>query len=174
MRMGFIFTGAFWGLLLIVIGVLAILNTVFNMNMPVFRIVFAVFFIFIGISILVGGFHVSPDRNTVLFGERNLRVTTDPGPYNVIFGQAVIDYSGHPGSGRSEANVIFADGTLLLDKEIPARVEVHAAFSSARMPDGSSISFGEYVYRTPAFQEGEKHLTIKASVVFGDLSLSLR
>jgi len=174
MKMGFVFTGVFWGLLLIVVGVLAIANTVFNVNLPIFRIVVAVFFIFLGISVLVGGFRVSTDRNTVIFEDRNLRVTPEPGQVNVLFSQGTLDFSDYPAGGHKEVNVVFANGILLLDKETPARVKVSAAFSSARMPDGNTVSFGDYTYQTPAFQEGEEHLSIKASVVFGSLNVVLR
>jgi hypothetical protein len=50
-------------------------------------------------------------------------------------------------------------------------IRTNAAFASAEMPDGNSISFGNYSYKTKTFSPGTNYLEIEASVVFGKLSI---
>jgi predicted membrane protein len=44
----------FWGLVLILIGLSLIIKIVFNIDFPIFKILFAFLFIYIGIKVLVG------------------------------------------------------------------------------------------------------------------------
>lgn len=169
----FFLSGAFWGVLLIIIGVLAILRAVFNISIPIFRIAFALVLIYIGISVLAGGFSWSSHGNMVLFDDRRISVTEADGEYNIIFGKGTIDLSKlSPENARQiETNVIFADGQLLIDPEVPAKIVLHSAFAQARTPDGVSVALGEHVYKTGPYQERERHLNIEASVVFGVLDV---
>jgi hypothetical protein len=64
----------------------------FNLNVPIFRVAFALFFIYAGISILVGGTWTSPDKDTVLSEDHRLEASSEPGKHNVLFGQGTIDF----------------------------------------------------------------------------------
>ena len=71
MKMGFLFSGIFWGVILILLGLAMIIKVVFNVSLPIFRIVFAIIFVYIGFKILVGGFGggIKTEKNDVVFGE---------------------------------------------------------------------------------------------------------
>ena len=65
--------GVFWGALLIVIGLTLIIRFVFNVDFPVFRVILALFIIYIGLRILIGGFGLfrfETSANDVLFNEK--------------------------------------------------------------------------------------------------------
>jgi len=64
-----------------------------------------------------------------------------------------------------EIDTIMGASIIILNPEIPTKIMVNTAFSSAQLPDDTIISFGSYVYRhipstTPL-------LEIRLKVVFG-------
>lgn len=172
MRLGFIFTGTFWGVVLILLGVSAILKSVFNLNIPIFRVGFALLIIYVGVSILFNGFYMEKKENVVLFDNRSVQAGSSE-KHDIIFSSSVVDMTGLTIDGyqRQEVNTVFSSGELRINADIPTKIVVSAAFSSASMPDGSSITFGEQTYRNKAYKEGEPYLEIRANVVFGSLNV---
>ncbi len=69
MRMVSIIDAVFWGVLLIVAGVLLIVRKYVPFNLPVGRIMVALVFVYLGVRIIVHGPTVR-DENTVVFGSR--------------------------------------------------------------------------------------------------------
>lgn len=174
MRFGFMFTGIFWGVVLICIGVLAILKSVFNINIPIFRTSVALFIIYVGISILVNGFYFEREQHSVIFESHDVEVAESNEKSEIIFGSGTVDFSDYTlaeDRPRHEVNVIFSSGRIEIPAELPAKLVVSSAFGSANLPDGSSISFGEHSYKTSSYKEGENYLYIKANVVFGSLKV---
>ncbi len=172
MKMATIFDGVFWGIVLIALGVWFLLRRYVPVHIPVFRIIVAVIFVYVGIRVLVQG-PVIRDRNTMVFSESTLPYTPDNGhDYNVIFSTGTVDLTGATvgsASVHTQVNVVFGSGVLRLDPRVPTHVAMSAAFGSIEAPNRGSVSFGESDYRTPAFKEGAPALEIKATAVFGKL-----
>ena len=171
--MGFLFSGVFWGVVLIVLGLSVIINMVFHIHIPLFRILFALLVIYVGIRILAGGgFHpFMPDKNTVMFGETTVNELLLK-QYNVIFGKGNFDLTkAKPVEGTVELNTIFGAVEVVLPAGVPAKVAADAVFAGAQLPDGSTVSFGSSVWKTPGYDESKPHISIKASVVFGGLAV---
>ncbi len=169
MRMGFLFSGLFWGILLILIGITIIIKVFFKVDIPIVRIGFALFFIYIGVSILIdGGIHKTD--NTVLFQESEVHATNSQNDYNVVFGKGNIDLSGIELKDENtdvEINVVFGAGIVTLDKNMPIILTVDSAFAGAKLPDGNSVAFGTTHYTSPSYRGDAPALRIKADVVFG-------
>ena len=171
-----IIDGVFWGAALIVVGVWFIVRRYVPVHIPVIRIIIAVFFVYIGIRVLVGVPSIR-DRNTVVFSDSNLRY--QPGEerddYNIIFGNGNVDFTDFTtadGSLRAQVNVVFGNGTLRINPEAPVRVRMSSAFGTVEAPNGRSVAFGESVYSTPAYRENAPALEIRASAVFGRLRIA--
>lgn len=172
MKIGFFFSGVFWGVLLIILGISTIVKTVFNVNIPLFRTAFSLFIIYIGLTMLFNGFSFETEKNTVLFSERKMNATNSFDKYNIIFGKGEVDFTVRPPEyGRREVNIIFGSGIIRISSDIPVKIKVHSAFAAAFMPDGNQIAFGEYTYRTGSLKEEENYLEIEANVVFGSLQI---
>lgn len=172
--MNILFSGFFWSGALIILGLGLILNFVLKTKIPFFRIFFALFFIYIGVMLLIGtSGHRS--RSRTVSGERTFTVTgSERNVYSTVFGETSIDLTRvelRDQVVRQEANVIFGSGIVRIDPGMPVRAEVSAAFGEAVVPDGNTVSFGSYVYRSPGFDERKPYLAIKASVVFGRFEL---
>jgi predicted membrane protein len=175
MRMGFLFSEAFWGVFIIIIGVSIVLKSVFGINLPIVKTAFAILLIYLGISMLAGGnkWCYKSDHN-ICFGNSRIKVDSLHKEYNIIFGGGVIDLTDFPleeGRNRIEINTIFGSGVIKINPEIPVAVRGDAVFASARFPDGHNSSFGGFNYRSPQFKEGGKYLEIEADVIFGSLEI---
>ena len=68
--------------------------------------------------------------------------------------------------------MIFAEGNIFLNPDIPTRVKISSAFGGAVAPDGGNIAFGEYIYKNAKYKEGVPALLVDAHVVFGGGKLS--
>ena len=110
--------GVFWGALLIFIGLALIIRFVFNIDFPVFKVLFAMFFIYIGLRILFGSFglfkfETGPDDT--LFAEREFYRPEHNKEYNVVFGKGNFDFTN---IDLSEGNVNVKIGTVFGASEI--------------------------------------------------------
>jgi predicted membrane protein len=172
MKMVSIFDGVFWGVVLIAVGVWFLVRRYVPVNIPVFRIIIAVIFVYIGIRVLIQGPAIR-DRNTVVFTESTLPYTPASGhDYNVIFGSGTVDLTtavvGQTGN-HAQVNVIFGTGVLRLNPSLPIHVSMSSAFGTVEAPNGRSVAFGDSDYNTPSYKPGSPALDIKATAVFGRL-----
>jgi predicted membrane protein len=172
MRMGFIFTGVFWGVVLILIGLGVIINVVFGIKIPIFRTIFALFLIYLGIQMLTGISFWSKSKKSAVFEEKAIEVITAADKYDVVFGKGEIDLSGielKDQNVRVDINTIFGGSVIKIDPAIPTKIVASSAFGGAHLPDGNVVAFGQYTYKTENFKSAEKHLLIHAAVVFGGI-----
>lgn len=169
--------GLFWGVLLVLIGLAAIFRVIFDVNL--FGVVFALFLIFIGVTLLIGKswmFHHQKGERDTMFGDQ--RVTEQPrdnSEYNVIFGRTVYDFRDiqFPDNEpiRVKINTIFGNSVILINKNNPVKVKSDAVFAGSSMPDGNSVAFGTIQYATDTFAVAINHLYIDAPVIFGALQV---
>jgi predicted membrane protein len=175
--MGFIFTGIFWGIFFLILGVTIILKTFFNINIPLFRIIFALFFIWIGIKILIGGPIFKSNKNGVVFGEARIDagdINQSKDEYSIVFGRGTIDLTKielDKINNEININTIFAYSMIKLNSEIPAVINVDSAFARAKFPDETETSFGSYTYKTKSFNEEKPYFKIKVDLIFGALDI---
>jgi hypothetical protein len=177
--MGFIFSGVFWGSILILLGLSVIVRIVFNVHIPLFRVIFALIIIYFGIRVLVGGAWCrgNCNANTVLFSDTKAELTKDSKEYNIIFGKGVVnltDSSLASQKKKIKVTTIFGSGEIRINPDVPAIVRVNSAFAGAKMPDGNIISFGEYIYKTRSYSDKSDFVRIDATVVFGGLEITER
>jgi predicted membrane protein len=174
MKMG---AGVFWGALLILIGLALIIRFVFNVDFPVFKVLLAMFFIYIGLRILFGSFSVfrwesRPDD--VIFSERDFYEPMNNKEYNVVFGQGNFDFT-NVDLSRGNVNVkigtVFGSSKLKIDRNMPVKIVADAVFSGAELPDGSTAVFGTSSYQSETFNPDSNHLKIKLDVVFGGVEV---
>ena len=175
MKMG---AGLFWGLLLIIIGLGLVIKIVFNIDFPLFKVLVAFFFIFIGIRILLGSFNFinfKSDSESTVFGERVYYGLPEYGnEYNVIFGKATVDLAEiQQVSSRSklEVNAIFAGAEIILPDSVPVRIKADVVFGGANLPDGNAGGFGSAVYTSENFSTSAAFLDITVNAIFGGIEV---
>jgi predicted membrane protein len=175
--MGFLSSGLFWGVIVVLIGVSIILNVVLGVKIPLFRVVFGLLLIYWGVSLLAGSRFGARAGNSTIFSDTQVKPVAPAKEYNILFGKGEIDLTGvqlQPGRNRVEINTVFGASVLRLNPDVPVSLEVSAAFSGARLPDGNTISFGDQSWLSPGFKADTAWLEVKASVVFGGMEVRLR
>jgi hypothetical protein len=173
MRMALV-DGIFWGVFLIALGVWFLLRRYVPVHIPVIRIIIAVLFVYVGVRVLVHG-PVVREGGTVVFGESHLQYSPhgEKG-YNVIFSNGTIDLSDIRLEGadvRTEVNVVFGSGILRIDPSKPVRVDMTSAFGTVEAPNGRAVAFGDSVYTSPSYAPGAPAIQIRATAVFGRLTI---
>ncbi len=169
--------GLIWGVLLVLIGLAVIFRVLFNVN--VFGVLFAVFLIFVGVSMLVGRpwvFKGHSDEKTTMFDDRMREEQPKNGTeYNVIFGRSVYDFRNitFPDNEpiRIKLNTIFGNSVIRINKNTPVKIKSDAVFAGATMPDGNTVAFGSIQYATDTFGVALNQLIIDAPVIFGALQV---
>jgi len=175
--MSFLSSAVFWGVIIILLGLSIILKEIFGVHIPVFRIFVGLILIYLGVKILAGGFWRHHYANSVVFNEANMNFDESQQDYNIVFGHGVIDLFKMDAShtNRSfDVNVVFGNGTLILNDSIPIFVEISSAFGTAIVPDKTINALGKSTFTTTAYKANEPYTYIKASVVFGRLDIQAK
>ncbi|MCL6591222.1 MAG: hypothetical protein K6U80_14870 [Firmicutes bacterium] len=176
--MGFIFNEVFWGIILIIFGAGIIINVVFQVNLPIWRIVFAFILIYAGVRLMMGGGfrqegNWKKQENMIIFQESGFKVKPG-GEYTVIFGSGNFDFTEiapSDGVANVKLNTLFGAGVLKLNPDLPYKITSAAVFAGVEMPDGNDHWFGEHVYQSKNFREDQPYLAVKAGVIFGKLEI---
>ena len=170
-----LFSGIFWGSLLVFIGAAVILKAVFHINIPIFRLFFAFLFIYIGIRILMGSVY----RRTPGFCKQAAVLTESAKnasqEYNTVFGKRTVDLTGIALADKNEnveCNAVMGALTIRLKSSTPTVVECNAIFGDIRTPDGDNLSFGSRTYQNEAYLPDKPHVRLEVNAVFGNVSIS--
>lgn len=168
------FSSYFWGLLFIVVGLAFIIKYAFHVeNLPIFRVVVGFILIYCGISVIVGGFSIT-SKNNIVFNNDNIHIESKEDEYNILFSKGSVDLSDIQLQGKNrniKVHTVFAKGTVIVNPNVPAVIKVSSVFASASIPNNTTISFGDYTYRTRAYKDGEPYLKLEADVVFGQVDI---
>lgn len=166
-------SGIFWGVFLLIIGVLIVLKYTLHLNISIFRIGIAVILIFLGVTLIVGQ-RGEKDESNLIFSEREISPEILGKEYNIVFGRAHINLSALMPSEFNKSikiAVVFSSATLKIDPGKPLIIDIDCAFGRVRIPDGANLSFGKYLYKTPVADTSREQLRIKADVAFGELEI---
>lgn len=172
--------GIFFGILLILAGIGLILKIIFNIDLPVFKILIAFLFIYIGLKMLLGdfkGINIHPGNNACIFGETYFKGIPEDNEYTVIFGHAKIDLTEEKLSTQHEKlkiNTIFGGCDLILNSSQPVKIKADVAFGAIKLPDKNESAFGKVNYTNPGAEEEDKLLNIESSTVFGEFQAILK
>jgi predicted membrane protein len=172
-------TGIFWALIFILIGLSLIIKIVFNIDFSIFRVLFAFFFIYLGIRMFIGKdfsmFHHNNEEGNVIFGQRTITDVGNEREYNVIFGGGKFDLShlNIPDSGEVhiKLNTIFGGTQLFINPELPVQIESQTVFGGTKMPDGSTAAFGSLRYENDSAKSAKPKFFIETNTVFGGIQI---
>jgi hypothetical protein len=174
MKMGI---GLFIGVLIILIGLGIIVNIIFHTNIPIFKILFGLILIFIGLKIIFGSWGVfSPCQGKsgdVIFHQRTYKgLSGDTREYNAVFGKAVVDLRDielKEKVTRIKINAVFGGAEVLLSAATPVRIKADAVFGGVQLPENISGGFGTSTYQSKNFNENQNYLFIEGASVFGGI-----
>jgi len=164
------FGNYFWGVFLIFIGAVYLLKYNYNLNIPIFRIAVGFVLVFLGLSIMFGGFGWRSGGD-IFFDSGDIRADDPLSEYNFVFSQSTLDLTGLPAGSARQIKVhnIFSAGTIVIAADRPVVVKATAVFAGATLPDGTTVAFGDATYRTESAAGATDRLEIEADAVFGRL-----
>ena len=175
-----LFDSMFWGLFLVLIGLLVILRDLFGFNIhSVWPIIWPIIIIYIGMGIIFNRRHRHDDSsdhdNDIVFSESEVKYQSGKSEYNTVFGKGEFDLSevAPPKEGvlRIEVNTIFGTGTIRIKKSAAIKVKMTAVFGAGIFPNGNSVTLGESKYTTKAFKEGSGHILLEVNSIFGKTNI---
>jgi hypothetical protein len=174
MKMGI---GLFIGVLIILLGLGIIVNVIFHIHIPIFKILFGLVLIFIGLKIILGPWFSFPIRQgesgNAVFHERTYKgFPRDSKEYNAVFGKAVVDLRDielKEKVTRIKINAVFGSAEVILNKATPVRIKADAVFGGVQLPENITGAFGTSTYQSKNFGEDQNYLVIEAASVFAGI-----
>ncbi len=173
--MGFLFSAWFWGAVVVLIGLSIILKAVFDINIPLFRILFGGILILLGLRLIFGLRSQSEkpkSEGNVIFNEEKMNYDPGQKDYNVIFGSAEIDLrkAAEKNGAPIQINTVFGRAVVILPAKTPVRLGVTTAFAESRLPNGNRAgAFGEVRYQSEDFSENKAAVDVRGNAVFGQM-----
>jgi len=179
----------FWGILFVSLGFVLLVNYMFGLQLPVFRILFSLAIIYLGVKMLFGTFDLRIGKvatsNEAIFSSSQFTLDlsdwdsdTDlnrkKNEYNTVFGEGRLDLTDvdlTKGSVNLKINTVFGETKLYVKKGTPIRMRTSTVFGDASLPDGSKGVVGKFNYKTNNADTAESTLNIDADVVFGSLKV---
>ena len=166
-----LFSVLFFGIFLLASGVLILLTLLLRLNVNVGRLLFGLFILLVGISLLTGSlgwekFQID-QGNTVAFSSWEKVEVSTGGEYFVMFGSADYDLTKLEPGAKVRINSLFGSCTVRLPS---ARTTVRAssAFGSISLPD-DSFSFDT---KEKEYGSGDGNIiTVEVSAAFGSASV---
>ncbi|MFN3411475.1 MAG: LiaF domain-containing protein [Exilispira sp.] len=168
-----LFNAIFWGVVLVAAGVLLIINYLFKLNIPVFKILIGLILIYIGIYIILGfrGWQAQSynDGKTAVFSDINIKPEKIESEYNIIFSKGEIDLTSIKAEDLGkhiEISAVFGSAVVKLPADIPVKIMGSAVFGSITLPNKQSLGFGDINYSS---SESNNPVYIEANAVFGNI-----
>ncbi|HHU49610.1 MAG: LiaF domain-containing protein [Caldicoprobacterales bacterium] len=163
----------FWGIFLVSSGLFLMLKHYFNWNIPTARVLIGLFLVSLGLSLLIGGVGYR-DQSNIILNEGRLNIGARAKDYNIVFGQAVLDFSDvslEELDKKIELNTVFGSAEIVLPKDAAVEIKANSAFSSTRLPDGTNLSFGDRTYLSDPQGKGQADFTLEINTVFGSTEI---
>jgi hypothetical protein len=176
MKMGI---GLFFGVLIILIGLGIIVNVIFHISIPIFKIIFGLFLIYLGLKIMFGSWGVffpcQGRLGNVFFHHRTYQgLSGDSKEYNAVFGKVMVDLRDielKEKVTRVKINVVFGSAEVLLNAATPVRIRADAVFGGVQLPENIGGGFGTSTYQSKNFDESKNYLAIEGATVFGGMAI---
>jgi len=163
----------FWGIFLALSGLFLIFKHFFNWNISTARVLIGLFFISLGLSLLLGGSGYRNQTN-LIFDEGKLDIYSSGKNYNVVFGKGVLDFSDislDELKKKVDVNVVFGSAEIVLPREAAVRIKANSVFSSVQLPDNTNLSFGDRTYLSDPQGKGQADLNFEINTVFGNTEI---
>ncbi len=175
MKTKVLFSTSFWGIILVLLGSLFLAQELLDINIPIFTILISCLLIYFGIKLINGNIHSKKMENLNIFGSHILAYSNELNDYSNIFGESKLDLTAVELKENKtiEINCVFGDFKVKLPVNLNYKIVSNTVFGKTSMVDRSTDGFGSQVYFSSNFNSELPYLTIKSSVVFGQIEYSI-
>lgn len=163
---------ALWGLVLIIVGLLFILRTLWGIHFPIFRVLISLVLIGLGIVLIMGRFGFRRGDNSTIFSESKIAYNPSENSYGCVFGKLDLDLTTVDPNAQKEIEVFctFGEVNLNLNKDAKFLIQSKTSFGETKIPD-KEYNFGSGQYQSPNYSPDQPYLLLKTKVVFGSLKV---
>lgn len=168
-------SGLFWGLLLILLGVLFFANDYLEVNVNIFRVFAGISLVIIGIWLVNTfrgvGYQQTERESTTLFSEADMHYIPGQQKYSVVFGSSHVDLTKLDSTKDKliELSCVFGELFVKLNPDSNFEIVSNAAFASIKMPDfRKTPGMGSSSFNSPALDRSKAFTTLKIDAVFGE------
>lgn len=166
-----------WGTIIILIGISVLLGAIFGINVPILKILFGMFLLYLGLKVIFGSFSWnfevekrSSDHEAVFsksqFQYPNSKQSKE---YVTVFGSSELDLSKADTLSELESVTVFGESTIYVKKGQALKVESNTVMGKSELPGKNISAMGKFQYQTPDLKSDDKVLNLTLTVVFGSL-----
>ena len=175
-----LFTKIFWGGLIVLFGLSIIINAVFKINFPFFKVFVSLVIIYIGFKMLFGGFgfkmNNNGEENSTVFSSTRIQVEKIDGnlEFNSVFGSQILDFrnvTSIADEAEIEISAVFGGVKVYLPENVTLKMKANSAFGSVKSPNGEVTNFGEARKTISKGGEHEKTVYLEVNAVFGSVDM---
>lgn len=171
--MRFLYSGIFWGFIIILFGIGILLKSIFHINIPFFKILVGIIVIFLGISIIFNA--INSRKYTAVLGNHNFRSASFEKEYNIIFSKGNIDFNNLDFSNYNgeviKINSVFSSSEIYINKNFEYEIRASSMFGVIRMPNGENVSFGNIARLENTGKSELKKINLEVSSVFSEVKI---
>ncbi|MFZ4739568.1 MAG: LiaF domain-containing protein [Bacteroidales bacterium] len=174
MKAKVLFSTNFWGIILIILGVLFLVQEFLNIDIPFFTILISCLFIYLGVKLINGNINTKKMDNLNVFGSHILAYSDGLYDYSNVFGESKLDLSTIEINEDKtiEINCIFGDFKVKLSENLNYKILSNTVFGKTSLFVRSTDGFGNQIYIPSNYNTNLPCLTIKSSVVFGQIEFN--
>ena len=91
-----------------------------------------------------------------------------------MFGKVVVDLRNvelKEKITRVRVNAVFGGAEVILDRNIPVRINAETVFGGVHLPEDVAGAFGSASYQSKNFDENKSYLLIEGSSAFGGIRI---
>lgn len=170
----------FWASIFLVIGIVLLVETVFGISIPVFRLLIGLWFVYMGVSLVMGGFrmHAFERRSShhqAIFSKSKFDIENTDREFQTVFGSSDLDLTGRDFSSQHEelkVDTVFGDCNVMIKKGTPWKISADTVFGGAEFPNKNFNALGTFTHQSANYVEGKAGVFIRANTVFGRIRVS--
>lgn len=170
----FLFTGWFWGVILIMLATGLIIKSVFKIRFSLFLMALVIVLIFFIVNFFSGS---NSGRRTLIAAHRTVKINTisEINVYNNAFSNIVYDLTqlDAPPHETSvmEINNLMGKTRILINRSHRIKLETISFFGKSLTPDETKTIAGNHVYFTGRYSKANPHTLIKTKNIFGSTEI---
>ena len=166
----FLFSGWFWGLILVMVATGSIIKSILKINLSLFLIFILIMVIFFTINL----FNLNNSASTTYFtSEEIIKVknVSEINQYNCAFCNLTFDLTLLDISSLEyeeiEISNLMGKLKILINKSQKIKIQSRTFFGSAITPDEAKTILGNHIYFTSRYSEFNPYTTINMETIFG-------
>ena len=162
-----------WGGLLIVLGISFIVKAFWGIDIPIFKPLIGLFFLYLGFTIIFAPSTINYSYQTKYEGEI-INITKTIHEYNVVFSKQTVDISHiKPEADRLttvKINTVMGSTIVITNPQVPTRFIVSTVLANAELPNNSVTPMGNATFQTHG-PDVQPVLEIHLTTVLGSVTV---